>query len=83
VVVLSLEESSDLDSTALESLADFASWLTARDIALRVARLKDAVRALLQRVALPELPSSALNFWSVEDAAMAPTKTPLARGSAE
>lgn len=83
VVVLSLEESSDLDSTALESLADFASWLSARDIALRVARLKDAVRALLQRVALPELPSSALNFWSVEDAVMAPTKTPLARGSAE
>ncbi len=27
VVVLSLEESSDLDSTALESLADFAGWL--------------------------------------------------------
>ena len=83
VVVLSLEESSDLDSTALEALAEFATWLSARGIALRVARLKDAVRALLQRMALPELPSSALNFWSVEDAAMASSKTPLARGSAE
>jgi len=82
VVVLSLEESSDLDSTALESLADFATWLSTRGIALRVARLKGAVRALLQLVALPELPSSALNFWSVEDAAMAPTGTPSARGSA-
>ena len=83
VVVLSLEESSDLDSTALESLADFATWLSARDIMLRVARLKDAVHALLLRAALPQLPSSALNFWSVEDAAKASTQTPLAGGSVE
>ena len=83
VVVLSLEESSDLDSTALESLADFATWLSARDIMLRVARLKDAVHALLLRAALPQLPSSALNFWSVEDAAKASTQPPLARGSVE
>jgi len=81
--VLSLEESSDLDSTALESLADFATWLSARDIMLRVARLKDAVHALLLRAALPQLPSSALNFWSVEDAAKASTQPPLARGSVE
>ncbi len=29
-VILSLEESSDLDSTALEALADFAAWVVAR-----------------------------------------------------
>jgi SulP family sulfate permease len=76
VVVLSLEESSDLDSTALESLADFATWLGARDIPLRVARLKDAVRELLLRAALPQLLPQALDFWSVQDAALAVASAP-------
>jgi len=70
-VVLSLEESPDLDSTTLESLADFSNWLAARGISLRVARLKDLVRALLERADLPQLPASALDYWSVEDAATA------------
>ena len=76
VVVLSLEESSDLDSTALESLADFATWLGARHIPLRVARLKDAVRELLLRAALPQLLPQALDFWSVQDAALAVAPAP-------
>jgi sulfate permease, SulP family len=71
-VILSLEESSDLDGTALESLADFSTWLSARDIEFCVARLKDAVHALLLRAALPQLSPQALDYWSVEDAAMAP-----------
>ena len=75
-VVLSLEESPDLDSTALESLADFASWLASRDVALCVARLKDEVHELLLRVALPQLPPQALNYWSVEDAVMAVSPAP-------
>ncbi len=70
-VVLSLEESPDLDGTTLESLADFAGWLAARDISLRVARLKDLVRAVLERAELPQLPAAALDYWSVEDAATA------------
>ncbi len=70
-VVLSLEESPDLDSTALEALADFATWLGTRGIPLAVARLKDEVRELLLRVALPQLPPQALNDWSVEDAVSA------------
>jgi SulP family sulfate permease len=74
-VILSLEESPDLDSTALESLADFDAWLSARHIELRVARLKDASRTLLLRAALPQLPASALDYWSVEDAALADTST--------
>ena len=82
-VVLSLEESADLDSTALEALADFAVWLSARDITLRVARLKDVVRQLLERAALPQLPPSALDFWSVEDAASASVATPPTRGSGQ
>ncbi|WP_266158789.1 SulP family inorganic anion transporter [Dyella silvatica] len=67
-VILSLEESPDLDGTALEALADFADWLSARSIVLRVARVKDPVRELLLRAALPQLPPQALDDWSVEDA---------------
>jgi len=68
VVVISLEESPDLDSTALEALADFAAWAGTRGIVLRVARLKDTVHDLLVRAALPQLPPRALDYWSVEDA---------------
>ena len=72
LVVLSLEESPDLDSTSLEALTDDSVWLQARHITLRVAHLKDAVRRLLQRAALPQLAPTELDFWSVEDAAVAP-----------
>ena len=75
-VVLSLEESPDLDGTALEALADFAAWLGGRHTPLRVARLKDSVRELLLRAALPQLPPQALDYWSVEDAAGAAVPTP-------
>ena len=71
VVVLSLEESPDLDGTVLESLGDFAAWLDTRGIVLRVARLKDAAREALERMALPQLPPQALDYWSVEDAVLA------------
>jgi hypothetical protein len=47
---------------------------------LRVARLKDAVRELLLRAALPQLPPQALDFWSVEDAAMAAAPAPQPTG---
>ena len=80
VVVLSLEESPDLDGTALEALADFATWLATRDIMLRVARLKDAVRELLLRAALPQLLPQALDYWSVEDAARAAAPAPQPTG---
>ncbi len=79
-VILSLEESPDLDGTALEALSDFATWLQARDIVLRVARLKDDTRELLLRAGLPQLPAGALEYWSVEDAVVAedvPTTHPL------
>jgi len=69
--VLSLEESPDLDGTVLESLGDFTAWLDTRGIVLRVARLKDAAREALERMALPQLPPQALEYWSVEDAVLA------------
>jgi MFS superfamily sulfate permease-like transporter len=81
-VILSLEESPDLDSTALEALADFAGWLQARGVGLRMARLKDGTRALL-RTALPQLPPQALSGWSVEDAVSASDAAPSSTGSRE
>ncbi|RDS81637.1 SulP family inorganic anion transporter [Dyella monticola] len=80
-VILSLEASPDLDSTALESLGDFSAWLQARGVGLRVARLKDETRDLLLRAALPQLSSQALNNWSVEDAVMASRGTPPITGN--
>jgi SulP family sulfate permease len=67
-VVLSLEESPDLDATALLALREFARHLEARGIRLRLARVKEPVRELLHRARLPELPEKACAAWSVDDA---------------
>ncbi len=80
-VVLSLEVSPDLDGTSLEAIGDFATWLAARGIELRVARLKDDARDALSRMALPQLPPQALDDWSVEDAVSAPPMTSLPKGN--
>jgi MFS superfamily sulfate permease-like transporter len=68
LVVFSLEESPDLDGTALESLGEFAVWLTARKIEMRVARLKEASRDALMRADFSQLPSTGLDYSSVDDA---------------
>lgn len=80
-VVLSLEASPDLDSTALESLGDFSGWLQARGVGLRVARVKDETRTLLLRAALPQLSPQALDSWSVEDAVSAATAAMSSTGN--
>jgi MFS superfamily sulfate permease-like transporter len=72
LVILSLEESPDLDGTALESLGEFAVWLAARKIALRTARLKEASRDALLRADFSQLPAAELDYSSVDDAASAP-----------
>jgi MFS superfamily sulfate permease-like transporter len=69
LVILSLEESPDLDGTALESLGEFAAWLSARTIELRVARLKEASRDALVRANFSQLPEAGLDYSSVDDAA--------------
>ncbi len=66
---LSLEESPDLDGTALESLGEFAAWLETRNIELRLARLKEASRDALLRANFKQLPASGLDYHSVDDAA--------------
>jgi len=68
LLILSLEESPDLDGTALEGLGEFAAWLTLRKIDLRVARLKEASRDALVRAHFPQLPEAGLDYSSVDDA---------------
>jgi MFS superfamily sulfate permease-like transporter len=71
LVILSLEESPDLDGTALECLGEFAVWLEVRKIRLRVARLKDASRDALVRADFSQLPATGLDYHSVDDAVSA------------
>jgi MFS superfamily sulfate permease-like transporter len=71
LVIISLEESPDLDGTALESLGELAEWLAARKIDLRVARLKDASRDALLRARFGQLPANELDYASVDDAVTA------------
>jgi len=68
LVILSLEESPDLDGTVLEALTEFCSWLAARGRQLRLARVKDRAREALLRANLTLLPEDALDYWSVDDA---------------
>ena len=68
LVILSLEESPDLDSMTLEALEEFCSWLAARGAEFRMARLKELARDALLRAKLAHLPAAALDYSSVDDA---------------
>ena len=68
LVVLSLEESPDLDSTSLEALRELCAWLGARAKQLRLARLKESAREALTRANLTLLPPESLDYSSVDDA---------------
>jgi MFS superfamily sulfate permease-like transporter len=76
LVVLSLEESPDLDSSALEALGEFSAWLAARGCELRLARLKERAREALLHAQLPKLPESDLDYSSVDDAVRGECVTP-------
>ena len=67
-VILSLEESPDLDGSAVEALIELAGHLRRRGVRLVLARAKDEVRYLLRRVASPDLPANAYSAWSVDEA---------------
>jgi MFS superfamily sulfate permease-like transporter len=75
-VVLSLEESRDLDGTSLEALGELCSWLAARGAELRLARLKELAREALLRARLAHLPAAALDYSSVDDAVRGERVTP-------
>ena len=65
--VLSLEETPDLDGTAIEALTAFTAEQAAAGRATVLARLKDPVLALLQ-AAMAGQPSTLLEAGSVDDA---------------
>ena len=68
-VILSLEESADLDSTAVDCLLELRRYLQGLQIELLLARVKTTVRALLERCDPDGLGASSHMFWSVADAA--------------
>jgi SulP family sulfate permease len=67
-LVLSLEESADLDSTAVECLLELDARLRSSEKRLLLARVKDPVRELLSRFDPKELGVLERSFWSVADA---------------
>ena len=73
-IVLSLEESTDLDSTAVEALGELCAWVALSQRRLLLARVKDEMRDLFQR-ATPLL-SQTPCYWSVADAVAAADPQP-------
>ena len=67
-VVLSMEESSDIDSTAAECLLELNERLILSGKTLVLARVKDSVRELLAYLDPKELGGADRMFWSVADA---------------
>jgi MFS superfamily sulfate permease-like transporter len=67
VLILSLEDSSDLDATAVEALAEWDAELSGQGRRLLLARCKQHVRALLMS-AHPALADPQRSFWSVDEA---------------
>jgi MFS superfamily sulfate permease-like transporter len=68
IVVLSLEESSDLDSTALDALIDCDVQLTKQGQRLLLARVRERIRDLLRTAGGEDLASDGRCFHSVADA---------------
>ncbi len=70
-VILSLEESADLDSTAVECLLELEQRLRACGKHLALSRVKEPVRELLSRWDPNGVGADQRLFWSVADAAQA------------
>ena len=67
-VILSLEESYDLDSSSVEALEIFFAWVAAQDRHLILARLKHPVHELLKRVVPKDASAPVMIGLSVDDA---------------
>jgi MFS superfamily sulfate permease-like transporter len=67
-VIVSLEESSSIDSSSIEAVGELALWLKQQGRRLLLARVKDGVRDVLGRASLADLPESSYSSWSVDDA---------------
>ena len=66
ILIISLEQSANLDSTAAECLIELANDLKRRNKVLLLARVKDPVRQLLLKLAEEQFQNKL--FWSVADA---------------
>lgn len=66
-VMLSLEETPDVDSSAIEALRIFAAELKSRGQRLLLVRLKPRALAVLERAANESLPCDALRELSVDE----------------
>jgi MFS superfamily sulfate permease-like transporter len=66
-VILSLEESSDLDSSSLEALRDFLAYTTSQNKRLLFARLKGPVQEVLQQVFDDASPPPVISGLSVSE----------------
>lgn len=69
ILVISLEESANLDSTAAECLVEFIEQLKHQHKRLLLARVKDPINQLLMQLA--ENAFKDILFWSVNDAVIA------------
>lgn len=67
-VILSLEESPDLDSTSAEALRDFSNTMLNRGKQVMLCRLKDSPMDFLKRAQVLSLPDWAICGLSVDDA---------------
>jgi SulP family sulfate permease len=77
IIIISLEESPNLDSTSLEALRDFADTMQKRSIQLILARVKDPLRDIFKTANLPEIPASSYDGHSVDDAVQEAKKMTL------
>jgi MFS superfamily sulfate permease-like transporter len=67
-LVLSLEETPDLDTTTIEALDSLSQEVVKHGRRLYLARLTDAPANLIAQAHLPQLPASAARYFSVDDA---------------
>lgn len=65
-VMLSMEESADVDGTTIEAIQALAQSLAERGLQLVLARLKPLALDGLRRATTPALPAGALMEWSVD-----------------
>lgn len=67
-VILRLEESPDLDSSSLECLHDFFSFVSSKGLRLFLARLKDPAYDIMKSALAPSFPAESLSALSVAEA---------------
>jgi MFS superfamily sulfate permease-like transporter len=73
-VIISMEESPDVDSTTVEALVDFAKIIENAGQKLIFVRMKDSAKEVLQRTAIKKSPNILLLDLSVDTAVMIASK---------